>query len=96
MVLAFAMLSHFLLDFPVHADDAHQHFWPLTNWRFHSPFSYWDSAHHAASVAILELSIILLCSIVLWQRFKHWAVRIGVIVITMMFFGTYFYFSLVL
>ena len=35
-------LLHVLCDLPVHNDDAHRHFLPLTHWRFFSPVSYWD------------------------------------------------------
>ena len=37
-----AALVHLTLDFPLHNDDARAHFWPLTNWKFTSPVSYWD------------------------------------------------------
>ena len=53
LIAASAML-HMLCDFPLHHDDAHRHFWPL-NWRFESPISYWDPAHHGRLFAIIEL-----------------------------------------
>lgn len=96
IIFSCAILSHFLLDFPFHADDAHQHFWPLTRWRFHSPLSYWDIAHHASSVIILELSIIGLCCIALWKRFEHWSIRLALTSVFLIFFGTYIYFSALL
>lgn len=40
--LALSMLLHCLLDFPLHNDDAHRHFFPFSDWRFESPVSYWD------------------------------------------------------
>ena len=65
-----AALLHIGLDFPVHADDAHAHFWPLSDWRFHSTLSYWDSEHYGNTVRIVEF--VLACGLagVLWQRFE--------------------------
>lgn len=42
-----AALLHIAFDFPVHSHDAYRHFWPLTDWRFHSPLSYYEIDHHA-------------------------------------------------
>ena len=61
MVLAGAVLIHLALDFPVHADDAHKHFWPLSDWRFYSPMSYWDPAHNSRFVMLGELVLCIVC-----------------------------------
>jgi hypothetical protein len=45
---------HVVVDFFVHADDAYKHFWPLTNWRFFSPVSYYDSNYYGQWFGILE------------------------------------------
>ncbi len=66
--LGAAGLIHIALDFPVHADDAHKHFWPLTDWRFHSPLSYWDTDHHSRPVMLVEFAICLACMAALWHR----------------------------
>ena len=50
-----AALLHLAFDFPLHNHDARRHFWPLTDWVFVSPVSYWDNAHHAGVVEPLEL-----------------------------------------
>jgi hypothetical protein len=75
MFLACAVLVHLSLDFPFHAADAHKHFWPLTDWRFHSPLSYWNDHHHARWVGVLELGLVLISMAVLWQRFHSRWVR---------------------
>lgn len=75
-VLGLAALSHLALDLPVHVDDAHPHFWPLTEWRFRSAFSYWDSAHHGRSVAAVESAIGIMLAVILWRRFKALWVRV--------------------
>ncbi|MEL7543966.1 MAG: cobalamin biosynthesis protein CobQ [Pseudomonadota bacterium] len=79
VVTAVAALLHLALDFPFHHDDAHKHFWPLTDWRFASPLSYWDPAHHGRSVAIAEVALAVGCVVVLWLRFASWRVR-GILV----------------
>jgi hypothetical protein len=54
-----SMLMHSLLDFPLHHDDAHRHFWPLSDFRFASPASYWDPAHYGAFAAPMELLLMV-------------------------------------
>ena len=44
-----------LCDLPVHHNDGHRHFLPISNWRFESPVSYWDPAHFGVIFATLEL-----------------------------------------
>lgn len=77
VVVAAAALLHLACDFPVHADDAHSHFWPLTDWRFQSPISYWDERHHGDIVALVELALALGLLAVLWRRFRSWPVRLA-------------------
>jgi hypothetical protein len=61
-------LLHQALDFPFHHDDPHRHFWPLTDWRFASPLSYWDPAHGGAWVQPMELLVGLAVLVWLWPR----------------------------
>ncbi|MEL7485700.1 MAG: cobalamin biosynthesis protein CobQ [Pseudomonadota bacterium] len=75
ILFAGAMLIHTAMDFPVHADDAHRHFWPVTDWRFHSPVSYWDASRHVAVGAGLELAVVALSTMFLWRRFRAVWVR---------------------
>ena len=70
LVFAAAALIHMATDLPVHAEDAYRHFWPLTDWRFYSPLSYWDVDHHAAWVGKIDIAIAFGCIAVLWQRFS--------------------------
>ena len=72
-----ACLLHVLFDFPVHADDAHVHFWPLTDARFHSPVSYWQSQYWGNWVSAFEVIGGLIMATILWRRFGHWRPRIG-------------------
>jgi len=74
-VFGLAMLLHLALDLPVHADDAHCHFWPLTDFRFYSPVSYWDPRAMGWLGRLVELFVLLAAGGVVWLRFKTRWVR---------------------
>ncbi|MEM7496776.1 MAG: cobalamin biosynthesis protein CobQ [Pseudomonadota bacterium] len=95
-VLGGAMLIHLALDFPVHADDAHRHLWPLSDWRFHSPLSYWDTRHHAGAVIWIEAALTAACLTLLWQRFDTRLPRAALALLAAGYVGAYAYFALVL
>ena len=75
LALTSAGVLHLALDFPLHNDDARRHFWPLSDWVFESPFSYWDSNHHAAHVAPVTLLAVFVATLVLWRRHADWRPR---------------------
>ncbi len=81
MVLAGAALLHLGLDFALHHDDARRHFWPLSDWVFRSPVSYWDPRHHGDIVAPLEIGFALALALVLWRRFVGLWPRLGILVL---------------
>ena len=68
-------LMHLMLDLPLHHDDGRPHFWPVSDWIFESPISYWDAAHHADIVGSVETVLSLLLCIMLLRRFKGLASR---------------------
>ncbi|MEL7130739.1 MAG: cobalamin biosynthesis protein CobQ [Pseudomonadota bacterium] len=70
-----AALTHLAGDFPLHNDDAHEHFWPLSDWRFASPVSYWDRDHHGGIFSIFEGVLGLGLMVLLIRRFKARWVR---------------------
>ena len=71
-----AALLHLSLDFPLHTHDARMHFWPITDWVFISPFSYWDNSAHADVVGPLALFGSAILAYVVWQRFDHLKIRL--------------------
>lgn len=81
-VVAFAAagLAHLALDFPLHTHDARQHFWPLTDWVFVSPFSYWDRAAHAGVIGPAELALSVVLTVVLFRKFHSLGVRLATVV----------------
>ena len=76
LVFALAALIHIAADFPVHGHDAYRHFWPFSDWRFHSPLSYWEMGLHARWVSLFEAGLGLICIAVLWRRFPKLWVKI--------------------
>jgi len=71
-----AALIHIALDFPLHADDAHRHFWPLSDWRFNSPISYWDPSQNGRMGGAIETITVLVASVMLWRRFSSFKPRL--------------------
>ncbi len=69
MVFAGAALMHLAFDFPLHHDDGRPHFWPVSDWVFESPISYWDRGAHAAIVGPIEMGLSLLFCVILMRRF---------------------------
>jgi hypothetical protein len=59
-ILFISTILHSLGDLPVHNDDAHRHFFPFSNYRFISPFSYWDRNHYGSIVSLVEMLLVLL------------------------------------
>ena len=74
-----AALLHLSLDFPLHHDDGRAHFWPLTDWIFQSPFSYWDRDHYADVIGPIEMVASAILCAVLWRRFRTLWSRIGIL-----------------
>lgn len=70
-----SMLLHSLCDLPLHHHDAHRHFWPLSDWRFHSPVSYWNPQFYGHWFAAFEILAVAIAAIHLWRKFDHSRVR---------------------
>ncbi len=85
LFFAAAALIHMATDLPVHAEDAYRHFWPLTDWRFFSPLSYWDKGHHAGWVNLIEAVIAFASIAVLWRRFPKLWVKIVLGLVTVLY-----------
>jgi hypothetical protein len=63
-----SVLLHIALDLPFHHDDAHGHFFPLSDWRFQSPVSYWNPEYYGVWMAAFETTIVLAGSVILFRR----------------------------
>ncbi|MEO9825661.1 MAG: cobalamin biosynthesis protein CobQ [Paracoccaceae bacterium] len=71
-----AGLLHLAFDFPLHTHDARMHFWPVTDWVYNSPVSYWDSAAHAGTVGPIALFGSIGCAVIVWRRFDTLKIRV--------------------
>jgi hypothetical protein len=76
-----SMILHHLCDLPLHHDDAHRHFFPLSNLRVHSPVSYWDKNHYGFLGAAIELIWVLVSSSWLLLQVSSWVGK-GLLLIT--------------
>ena len=78
-MLAWSMLIHCGFDFFLHNDDAHHHFFPLSDFAFESPVSYWDAAHYGNIVAPIEVCATLAVSVYLFRRLqtRFWPLALG-------------------
>ncbi len=68
---AIAALLHALTDLPLHHNDGHPHFWPLSHWVFSSPVSYWDPNHFGTQWSFFEWLIAAVLIVYLWRQFKN-------------------------
>lgn len=69
-------LLHLVLDFPLHHDDTRRHFWPLSDWEFQSPVSYWDPQHYGSYTVPLGMLVVIGAAIWVWRKFPGWPMRL--------------------
>lgn len=74
-------LLHALCDFSVHHSDAYRHFYPFSDWIFHSPISYWEPNFHGRWVGTLEGLISILCLTFWYRHSTRRAIRFGLLVL---------------
>ena len=65
------MAVHALCDLPLHNDDGHRHFWPLSDWRFENPISYWDPEHYGLWTVLAEIALVTVGSIWLYRFYRE-------------------------
>ena len=95
MLLFGSMLLHVAGDLPLHHDDAHRHFFPLSDWRFESPVSYWDVNHYGNVVSLLEGGFVVIACLVLWFTHRRWQERVLPAVLATIYLGYLGYVMLV-
>ena len=87
LIFSAAALLHVLVDFVTHASDAHIHFWPFTDWRFHSPISYYEKAHFGRIVSVFESLMGLGIVAYLVMNFKQVPVRVVALLLSLPYFA---------
>ncbi len=78
-------LLHSVIDFLVHREDAHMQFWPLTEWRFVSPVSYWDPAHYGNWFSLFEAALGLVMAVMLFRRYRNVLARIALAIAILLY-----------
>jgi len=85
-----SMLLHHLADLPLHHDDAHRHFWPLSDFRFISPVSYWDRNHLGTYGALIETGLLVIASAYLLRRTRsRWSQGLIILINLVYLYGYY-------
>ncbi|MEQ9571409.1 MAG: hypothetical protein RLN95_04890, partial [Nitratireductor sp.] len=74
-------LLHSLIDFLTHRADAHMHLWPLSDWRFRSPVSYWDPDYYGNWFGLFEAALGVALIVVLFRRYRALPLRAGLLVV---------------
>ncbi len=94
-LLGASMCLHNIADLPLHAKDAHRHFFPFSNYRFKSPISYWNPTHWGRVVAAGEMMLVVAGSVYLYPALiTPWAKPVLVIVNVVYVVGYFaFYFG---
>ncbi|RVT85516.1 cobalamin biosynthesis protein CobQ [Rhodobacteraceae bacterium CCMM004] len=75
VALTGAALLHLAFDFPLHTHDARMHFWPLSEWKFISPISYWDGSRGGDWVGMAETGMVAVLTVWLLWRFRDPGLR---------------------
>ena len=88
LALFASMIVHCLADLPLHHDDAHAHFLPISSWRFHSPVSYWDPEHHGRFLTLVEMGFVLAGAgwLALRSPIRSWRVLSALTLVSYAFF----------
>ncbi|MBT5829071.1 MAG: hypothetical protein HOH77_02655 [Candidatus Latescibacteria bacterium] len=99
-LLCKSMALHCIFDLPLHHDDGHRHFFPLTHWRFSSPISYWDPNHYGQIFGLFEAALVIIGSVILFRihTSKVWRVSIAILImiyIAYLIFALFFWSDLV-
>jgi hypothetical protein len=95
LLLGASMALHGLFDLPLHHDDGHRHFYPFSEWRFASPVSYWDPAHHGRITGSIEALFVLTGSVTLWMRYESRRLRASLLAVGVLYVA-YLVFALIM
>ena len=76
-----AGLLHAIADFMTHHDDARRQFWPVSDWVFRSPVSYWDARFYGSAFGMFEVALVVTLAVFLCWRMAGWRERLLVLVV---------------
>lgn len=81
--LSSAVLLHIFLDFFLHNDDAYSHFFPISDFRFQSPVSYWDPNHYGNLFQPIEIIFFVICSFFAYKILKNKSSRVILVIFSL-------------
>lgn len=96
VIFALAALTHAAADFFLHVHDGHAHFWPLSDWRFSSPVSYWDPRYYGQYFSVAEILLGIGLCFILFRRFKGKWLRAVLLLAMIAYIAVPAYFILVI
>lgn len=71
---------HAAVDFFVHTADAYRHFWPVSDWKFVSPISYWNNAEYGRYVSTFDSLLVIGLLAYLYTKYTgRWRILIMII-----------------
>ena len=76
-----AMMLHCFVDLPLHHGDGHRHGFPLSDFRFDSPVSYYDPNHFGAVGGAIELTAALVATAWVAKNTASIQMRVALIVL---------------
>ena len=76
VALCGAAFLHLCLDFPLHNHDARMHFWPVSDWKFISPISYWEGARGGDIVGAIEIVLVAVLTVYLMRMLRDLWLRL--------------------
>ncbi len=92
--LSGSALLHSVIDFLCHRDDAHMHLWPISQWRFRSPVSYWDPAHYGNWFGLFEAALGIALAVILFRRYPGKGLRIILVMVILLYIAVPAFFYL--
>ncbi len=70
LCLAASALLASLTDLPLHSERTQIHSWPLSDWRFESPVSYWHPEHYGQIVQPIEFALAVGLTFFVFERHR--------------------------
>lgn len=65
----YGWVFHIIIDMLTHVSDAQPILWPLSNWVFPAPFSYWEDAYYGDEFGLINIALASLFA--LYAAFKN-------------------------
>lgn len=97
ILLGASLFIHILGDIFLHNDDAHRHFFPLSDYKFISPVSYWDPDHLSWLGMIIEYGVLGIALYFLWPHLRTFYAKVPIVLygifLLVMLFASRFLFS---